>query len=119
MGDDYPGYLGFTSSGVIAIHADWPAYPREHGWMQALITFGNFPIGTEFRCDDNIDRCSLFEVSQFPDGTEVSKAAKFYVAVWQQDLIDLDDMNFLSGIEYYTDDDDDDRRQQKIRMKFG
>lgn len=29
--EDHPGYFGMTSRGVIAIHADWPMYPFEHG----------------------------------------------------------------------------------------
>ena len=39
---DHPGYLGLTSKGVILIHYDWPIYPLEHGWENALMSFGNF-----------------------------------------------------------------------------
>lgn len=58
--EDHPGYLGFTSAGVVAIHADWPVYPVEHGWLVALASLGSFPDGTAFSPLDDIDRCLLF-----------------------------------------------------------
>jgi len=46
--EDHPGYLGFTSAGVVLLHADWPVYPVEHRWLVALASLGSFPDGTAF-----------------------------------------------------------------------
>jgi hypothetical protein len=40
--EDHPGYLGLTSEGVIAIHADWPIYPIEHGLGATVTSLGAF-----------------------------------------------------------------------------
>ena len=57
---DHPGFFGITSEGVIAIHADWPMYPEEHGADLALLWLTAFPQGTPFKRIDDIDRCNLF-----------------------------------------------------------
>ena len=44
----HPGYLGMTSRGVIAIHADWPMYQLDHGVMSVLESLGSYPAP---RCD--------------------------------------------------------------------
>ena len=54
----HPGFLGFTSQGVILIHADWPMYPEEHGSDLALLWLTAFPRGTSFPRIDDIDRCT-------------------------------------------------------------
>ena len=77
---DFPGYLGWTSQGVIAIHADWPAYPAEHGWGAALASFGMFPEGTQFARIDDIDQCLLFiapAYSRSPDEFDASAGTRF------------------------------------------
>ena len=50
----HPGYLGLTSQGVIAIHADWPIYPEEHGSDLALIWLTSLPSNTKFKMIDEI-----------------------------------------------------------------
>ena len=95
---DFPGYLGWTSKGVIAIHADWPAYPREHGRDIALLAFGNFPPDTAFRCLDNIDGCALFVVDDDSVHDDYSEN-RFHVAIWHEDLLELVESRLIKGID--------------------
>jgi hypothetical protein len=54
----HPGFLGYRSSGVVAIHADWPMYAAQHDWPTAPIGLGSFPTGTTFSLLDDIDQAS-------------------------------------------------------------
>lgn len=87
--DGHPGYLGWTSQGVIAIHADWPAYPAEHGTRVALESLGMFPEGTRFAQLDDIDQCVLLVAEGIGRGEDPFGAGRFHVAIWHQDLIGL------------------------------
>jgi hypothetical protein len=68
--EDHPGYFGITSRGVIAVHADWPMYPFEHGWAEALLALGSLPSATRFFQIDNIDKCFLFVAEEVPAGRD-------------------------------------------------
>ena len=85
--EHFAGYLGFTSSGVIAIHANRPAYPAEHCWEVALVTLGNFPIGPRFRAIDDIDRCLLFVADGTVRGGDDFSPEAMHVAIWHEDLL--------------------------------
>lgn len=95
---DHPGYLGLTSQGVIAIHADWPVYPTEHGWEVALETLGNFSEGTLFEKLDDIDHCYLLLVSDLKKGKDPYDEENFHVAIWRDDLLKLCRKGFVSGV---------------------
>jgi hypothetical protein len=87
---DFPGYLGWTSEGVVAIHADWPMYPAEHGWLMALRSLGMFPAGTLFSPIDDIDRCFLLGADGFaPDKDDPFSERNFHVALWHDDVLEL------------------------------
>lgn len=86
---EHPGYLGWTSKGVIAIHADWPTYPAEHGAEIALIGLGQFPIGTVFRQIDDIDQCFLFLAGKPLRPEDPFDEHNFHVAAWREDIADL------------------------------
>ena len=96
--EDFPGYLGFTSQGVIAIHADWPMYPAEHGQEVALNSLGQFPRGSVFRLIDDIDQCWLFVrdnepvVSGHPFGDN-----NFHAALWEEDAHELLRCGYIVG----------------------
>jgi len=95
---NFPGYLGFTSKGVIAIHADWPIYPEEHGAGIALYWLTAFPPGTAFKKIDDIDRCVLL-VADVP-GTnwkDPFAAANHHVAVWHEDVVVLREKGLIRG----------------------
>ncbi|MFL6236967.1 MAG: TIGR02391 family protein [Thermoanaerobaculia bacterium] len=97
----HPGYLGFTSRGVIAIHADWPMYPLEHGGSIALESLAAFPIGAEFRVIDDIDQCLLFFVGDPDEVKNPFEDKYFHVAIWHEDVIELfqnGHIKALSGI---------------------
>jgi hypothetical protein len=102
---DFPGYLGWTSHGVIAIHADWPAYPAEHGWDVALEAFGMFPRGTSFKAIDDIDRCLLFVAQIEGEGSNLDPLddRHFHVAAWHDDLLTLSHNGLLAGIVAITE----------------
>jgi hypothetical protein len=103
MDPSFPGYLGWTSKGVVAIHADWPAYPWEHGWEEALLTLGEFPVGTKFRCQENIDRCCLFVADEIPGQYSFRRGTKFHIAIWIDDIVELGEMQLVDGVKFEYD----------------
>lgn len=92
-----PGYLGLTNRGVIAIHADWPAYAVAHGSTYSLLTLGQFPIGTRFTKLDEIDACVLFLVQVKPTSKDPYDKSQLHVALWREDLGDLIDAGHVAG----------------------
>ena len=78
---DFPGYLGFTSQGVIAIHADWPAYPEEHGWQLPLLWLSIFPARTKFVAVSDIDRCVLLLADLKCNKSDKFDEKNFHLAV--------------------------------------
>jgi hypothetical protein len=95
--DDHPGYFGLTSAGVVLIHADWPTYPVEHGWLTALQSLGMFPARTTFAPIDDIDRCLLLMAEGAGKAEDPFGAANYHVALWHADLIDLTARQFVQG----------------------
>lgn len=99
----FPGYLGLTSQGVIALHADWPIYPAEHGRAVALASFGQFPRGSVFRLIDDIDQCWLFvRESMSPQSGDPFDEANFHVALWQEDVHELLRCGYIVGAHEIT-----------------
>jgi hypothetical protein len=97
---DHPGFFGITSQGVIAIHADWPIYPEEHGPDLALIWLTAFPPRTAFKSIDDIDRCCLLLADvQGSNHKQPFSERNFHVAIWHEDLIDLQNSAFVRGVE--------------------
>jgi hypothetical protein len=80
--EKHPGYFGITSKGIIAIHADWPMYPSEHGWAEALLAFGSLPRSTPFLQLDDIDQCLLFVAGPLSPGQDRFYDRLSYVAAW-------------------------------------
>jgi hypothetical protein len=101
--NEHPGYLGFTSQGVIAIHANWPSYPVEHGAGTALASFGSFPDGTLFRPIDDIDQCLLFSVDGYAKFEDPFDERAFHVAAWHEDLLVLQEHHLVVGVEPITE----------------
>jgi hypothetical protein len=97
--EKHPGYLGFTSKGVIAIHADWPMYPLEHGWGEALLAFGSLPKSTNFAQINDIDRCLLFVAGPVSPSQDPFDSRFSHVAAWYEDLADLAVKGFVEGVE--------------------
>ena len=106
---DFPGYLGLSSKGVVAIHADWPAYPVEHGSTVALETLGQFQSGSELIHISEIDQCLLFVLANGSAHKDPFDNRHLHAAVWREDLHDLHSKGFVSGtyeigIEQWIDD---------------
>jgi hypothetical protein len=99
---DHPGYLGCTSQGVIAIHADWPAYPAEHGWDVALETLGQFPRGSVLRQIDDIDQCFLLVLEGASAMKDPVDSRHLHAAIWREDLLRLHTDGFVSGASEIT-----------------
>lgn len=115
---DHPGYLGFTSRGVIAINADWPAYPAEHGVHVALASLGRFPVGTAFLPIDDIDRCVL--LARLPITTaDPYDSAGYHVAVWHEDLLALSASGWVSGVGGTTERRWEKARREQFREHLG
>lgn len=96
---DHPGFFGMTSQGVIAIHADWPIYPEEHGADLALLWLTAFPLGTRFKCIDDIDRCNLFMADvKCSNKADLFDKRNLHVAIWHEDLLDLRSRGFVDGV---------------------
>lgn len=98
----FPGFLGLTSRGIVAIHADWPAYAVDHGWEYALWTFARFPRGTAFFGIDDIDQCILLFVGDPNSVRNPSAPEHLHVAAWHEDLLELKERGYVAGIEEIT-----------------
>lgn len=93
-----PGGMVYKNGGFEAIHADWPIYPKGHGWDVALLNFANFPRGTIYYEIDDIDRCILF-LNIDPAKVKNPFDSKFYhIAIWHEDLIELKEKGFIDGV---------------------
>lgn len=96
---DHPAFFEMTSQGVIAIHADWPMYPEEHGAELALLWLTAFPQGTRFKRIDDIDRCNLFMADVKCSNTaDPFDERNLHVAVWHEDLLDLQSRGLIDGV---------------------
>jgi hypothetical protein len=100
--EEHPGYLGWTSKGVIAIHANWPTYPAEHGAEIALIGLGQFPPDTVFRQIDDIDQCFLFLAGKPFQPESPFDERNFHVAAWREDIVDLYRAGHVTGATEIT-----------------
>jgi hypothetical protein len=113
--EDHPGYLGFTSQGVIAIHADWPVYPMEHGWHMALVMLGSFPEGTKFKRISDIDQCALFLVLGSKEYDDPFDERAFHVAMWHEDLLEASKLGLVTGVERLTEREYEGRKRDELR----
>jgi hypothetical protein len=113
--EDHPGYLGFTSQGVIAIHANWPAYPLEHGWQSLLMSLGSFPPDTDFHRIDDIDQCALFVAPRYGEYADPYDERSFHVALWHEDLLEANELGLVTGVEDLTQREFDRRRLNEFR----
>lgn len=113
------GYLGFTTQGVLAIHADWPMYPAEHGDGTALASLCSFPEGAWFEPVDDIDRCLLFFVHGYGEPKDALKdpfdERAFHVAAWHEDLLVLQEHDLVEGVEPITERVWEERRREEWR----
>lgn len=102
--EDHPGFLGLTSHGVIAIHADWPMYPEEHGADLALVWLTAFPPSTQFKPIDDIDQCILFLADvKCSNRADPFDERNLHVAIWHEDLAELSQRGFVSGVNVVTE----------------
>lgn len=98
---DHPGNLGSVRGTLLTVHhADWPAYPQGDDFRAALLQLAAFPTGTAFIAVDHIDQSALFIARV--RGADLDKplaARNFHIAIWYEDLIDLDRRGFVDGIK--------------------
>jgi len=94
--DKFPGLLGY--GGIIAIHADWPMYPKGIGWEIALKSMGNFPKGADFYEIDDIDRCKLLINVDPQKIGDPYNYQNYHLAIWHEDLIELKRKGFIDGV---------------------
>lgn len=104
--EDHPGYLGSTSKFLMAaLHADWPAYPVDHGWATALFYLCGFPAKTTFVVVDDIDRCLLLRADYPTRKQPNGKRIEMHVAVWHEDMRDLATKGLVSGADFGNERD--------------
>jgi hypothetical protein len=101
--EDHPGYFGMTSRGVIAIHADWPMYPFEHGWEEALLAFCSLPSDTRFFQIDDIDKCFLFVAGTVSEKQDPYDERLFHVATWREDMFELIKRAYVDGMDLVSE----------------
>ena len=98
---DHPGNLGSARGTLFTVHhADWPAYPQGDDFRAALLQLTAFPGHTEFVAVDHIDQSALFIACV--RGAKLDKpfaARNFHIAIWYEDLIELDRRGFVDGIK--------------------
>jgi hypothetical protein len=116
--EKFPGFLGLTSRGVVAIHADWPAYPLEHGWQIAVITLGSFPFGTQFKRIDDIDKCALLLAQGYGDYENPYDERAFHVAIWHEDLLEAHRLGLVIGVEPLTRRQYEERHREDLRNEM-
>lgn len=80
----HPGFLGYESGSgyIVAIHADWPAYPGPPGPAMALFYLCQFPRSTRSRKIDEIDWCVLFVAEDFIRNPDPFHEKNLQVAIW-------------------------------------
>jgi hypothetical protein len=125
---DHPGWFGWgyqTGSGaILAIHADWPAYPCPPGGAHGLFDLAQFPQGTQFEPIDDIDRCVLFVAYNYdlkkPDRPQDpwSRDA-FQLAIWHEDLIFLKNHGLISGVTPISEREWELRRHVEAGWRWG
>ena len=116
---NHPGFLGWTSEGVIAIHANWPMYPAEHGATESLFSLGQFPRGTVCSRIDSIDRCWLFLVGGLTAPADPFDPKQFHVALWEEDVKKLYDSGFIEEAAVAAGHPPMIGRRAKLYAKFG
>jgi hypothetical protein len=114
--EEHPGYFGMTSRGVMAIHADWPAYPLEHGWETAVVTLGSFPRRTSFEVVDDIDQCVLLLAPQFGRYDDPYDERSYHCAAWHKDLIEAHERGLVDGVQPLTRRQHEERRRDQLRQ---
>jgi hypothetical protein len=112
---DFPGYLGWTSRGVIAIHADWPAYAIEHGKEYAIERVGQFPKGTSLFGIDDIDQCILFRVGARDPKKNDYDESLLHIALWHEDILELFAEGWVDGVNRITPHEWARRRCEELR----
>lgn len=113
--EGHPGYFGITSKGVMVIHADWPAYPLEHGWEMAVVTLGSFPRRTSFEMVDDIDQCALLLASQYGRYDDPFDKRSYHCAIWHEDLIDAHEQGLVDGVRPLTRRQHEERYRDRLR----
>ena len=87
---------------MLAIHADWPMYPSEHGTDESLWSLGQFPRGATFSRIDTIDRCCLFVLDEPTSKGDPLNERRFHVALWEDDIKELFEREFVEDARAAT-----------------
>jgi hypothetical protein len=98
---EHPGNLGSVRGTILTVHhADWPAYPQGDDFRVPLLHLTAFPPGTKFIVADDIDQSLLLIADVQRSKPDAPYNAKnFHIAVWHEDLRELDKRGFINGIE--------------------
>jgi hypothetical protein len=97
------------------LHADWPNYPAGEGSGFALTALGRFPDGTNFRLVDDIDACALLVAEQYGSYDDPYDRRAFHVAIWHEDLLELADSGFITGVRRLTEREYEEQKRDRMR----
>jgi hypothetical protein len=97
---DHPGAL-FYEAGIEIIHANWPAYPIGHGVQAAMENLSCFSRDTIFYPIDDIDGILLC-INEEPRMKEPFHPKYYHIALWHDDLHELNRIRIISGIQGLT-----------------
>jgi len=113
---EHPGNLGPTRGSLLTVHhADWPAYPQGDDFRAPLLHLTTFPPRTEFIVVDDIDQCLLL-VADVHCGKldDPFDPRNFHIAIWYEDLLELDKRRFVDGVKRVTERRWEEERWKKI-----
>jgi len=102
---NHPGNLGSVRGSILTVHHyDWPAYPEGEDFRETLFHFSAFPHGTEFVEVDDGDHSILF-VADVSCGrlNEPYHHRNLHVCSWHEDLIEMHNRGFITGVEPVTE----------------
>ena len=101
---EHPGNLGPARGKILTnLHANWPAYPQGDDFFASLLQMTALPARTKFIVIDDIDLCLLLmaDVScAKPD--KPFEHQNFHVAVWHDDLVEMNSRSLVDGIQPTT-----------------
>src|SRR5260370_3774669 len=116
---EHPGNLGRTRGTLLTVHhGDWPAYPEGDDFRTPLLQLTAFPVRTEFIVADDIEQ-SLLLIADVRCGVpdKPDDPRNFHIAVWYDDLVELHNRAFITGVERVTEREWHLQRWSKLRSR--
>lgn len=95
----------FNYGGIVNLKNAAPSFPMGEGWQIALMDLASYPFGTKLFEIETIGVIATFLTTQNPNtfkDKKVNKDSFLQSAFFPEDLIDLHNMGYISGLEPIT-----------------